>query len=155
MALMTLKYTAVDDVNYAVCGLCGSLSHMGQVYGPVFWVWPDEYDAEDRQNNSHKLQLCYGCYFDQWMEMQPKLEFPQHLRDGRVQVDSTKAPLPDDTEMVQGKGLTVVSNDEYVKWEHALKVAKVSNGAETVMDAYKRLYESGRDSVEVSMGSTF
>ena len=30
-----------DGLNYQVCGLCGSLNRMGQIYGPIYMVYKE------------------------------------------------------------------------------------------------------------------
>jgi hypothetical protein len=208
MPVMTRKQArGADGASYQVCGLCGSLNRMGQIYVPVYMVHENgcgPITAQEVNPNQqvflgddlNKLQICYGCYFDQWMEVQSDHPFPDTVKDGRVQVSlGSNAPdtvidqlmkleaLANDTsttqgeraaaqnrikeislkyhvpvedyskKMVPGKGLVVVSNDDYEKWEHALQVARASGGAEDVFACYQRLYHSG--DAEVSMGETY
>lgn len=211
MPVMVRKQSRVDGVNYQVCGLCGSLNRMGQIYKPIYMVYEEgcgpvpfgtltnEKGESQDGDDLNKLQLCFQCYFDQWMEVQPEYPFPDTVPDGRVQaslgshadpniiaqlqkLEALADPSAGGTEpernaaqnairilsmkynipvedyskkMVPGKGLVVVSGDDYEKWAHALEVARASGGAETVQHVYHRLYESSDQAVDVAVGGLY
>lgn len=149
--MMRLKYTSIAGTNYSVCNICESVNLIGMVYGPIYTVYDDRCEDDNREENyEHKQALCYGCYFDQWMEVQPLTPFPDSIRDGRVKLELGNV-IEDNATMEPGKGLVVKTDNDYIKWEHALRIARSSNGAESVEGAYNRLYRSGPDGVEVTI----
>ena len=138
--------TASNGASYLVCAVmsCRRLLLPGKGMNPCHPIPQPGLPSPD----ATKQAVCGPCYVATWKTIYPFEDVPV-VEDGYV---PNEEPVPWGQRSADEPSL----DDDYTQWAKAMEASKASNGAETVMDAHRRMYGSGsQPDVEITMPPVF